>query len=72
MAFKRHSKIKTNEELTPQIKPQQKQVMGKTKEVFSNSEAAFIISKLRQAEYKGTEFETFYQIMAKLTKIAEK
>lgn len=68
MAFKRHSKLKVQEETAPQ----EKKVMGKTKEIFSDSEAAFIISKLRQAEYKGTEFETFYQIMAKLTKIADK
>ena len=43
-----------------------------TKELFTKEEAAFLIPKLRQATYQGTEFEIFYQIMAKLTKIAEK
>jgi len=42
------------------------------KEFFTIEEATFLISKLRQANYKGTEFETFYQIMSKLSKIAEK
>lgn len=43
-----------------------------TKELFTKEEATFLISKLRQATYQGTEFETFYQIMSKLSKIAEK
>ena len=41
-------------------------------EVFDNGltkeESAFIIAKLRQAEYKGSEFEQFYTIMQKLQK----
>lgn len=39
---------------------------------FSDKEAGFIIAKLRQATYQGTEFETFYQVISKLQKIAEK
>jgi 2-hydroxy-3-keto-5-methylthiopentenyl-1-phosphate phosphatase len=42
------------------------------KELFTKEEATFLISKLRQANYQGVEFETFYQIMSKLSKIAEK
>ena len=38
---------------------------------LTEKEAAFIITKLRQATYQGTEFEVFYQVMAKLQKIAE-
>lgn len=40
-------------------------------EVLNGKEAAFVITKLRQASYQGTEFETFYQIMAKLQLIVE-
>ena len=34
---------------------------------ITQAEAAFIIAKLRKATYVGTEFEQFYQIMAKLS-----
>ena len=40
-------------------------------EILNGKEAAFIITKLRQASYQGIEFETFYQIMAKLQLIVE-
>jgi hypothetical protein len=40
--------------------------------IFTEDEATFLISKLREANYKGTEFETFYKVMSKLAKIAEK
>ena len=39
--------------------------------LFTQEESAFIVSKLREASYKGTEFETFYKIMSKLALIAE-
>lgn len=35
-------------------------------------EASFVVSKLRQASYQGTEFETFYEVMKKLQKILDK
>jgi hypothetical protein len=36
---------------------------------LSSEDAAFIIAKLRQSEYKGSEFEQFYTIMTKLQKL---
>ena len=39
---------------------------------LTKTEVSFIISKLRKATYVGTEFEQFYQIMAKLTSIMDK
>lgn len=39
---------------------------------LTKAEVSFIISKLRKATYVGTEFEQFYQIMAKLTSIIDK
>ena len=36
---------------------------------LSKEDAAFIIAKLRQADYKGSEFEQFYTIMTKLQKL---
>lgn len=38
---------------------------------ITKADAAFIIAKLRKASYVGTEFEQFYQIMAKLTNLVE-
>ncbi len=38
---------------------------------LTNKEAAFVVTKLRQATYQGTEFEVFYQVMAKLQKLTE-
>jgi hypothetical protein len=39
--------------------------------MLTNKEAAFVVTKLRQATYQGTEFEVFYQVMAKLQKLTE-
>lgn len=41
----------------------------KTQSGLTSDDAAFIIAKLRQAEYKGSEFEQFYTIMTKLQKL---
>ena len=54
--------------------PDANKVSGEVKkeaEEITHAEAAFIISKLRKASYIGTEFEQFYNIMAKLTNIVE-
>lgn len=37
--------------------------------LLTKQEADFIISKMRQATYKGTEFEQYYFILEKLQKI---
>ena len=39
---------------------------------LTDKEAAFVIAKLRQAQYTGAEFEQFYLIMSKLQEIIEK
>ena len=41
-------------------------------DLLTEKEAAFIIAKLRQAQYTGVEFEQFYLIMSKLQEIVEK
>jgi len=33
---------------------------------FTKEEAAFVATKLQQAEFKGAEFEMYYKIMQKL------
>ena len=61
MGIVRHSKVGSKKE--------EKQLVEKT-DLFTPAEAAFLVSKLRQAQYTGAEFEQFYQIMAKLTSLA--
>jgi hypothetical protein len=41
-------------------------------DLLTEKEAAFVISKLRQAQYTGLEFEQFYLIMTKLQNVVEK
>jgi len=54
--------------------PQPKEIIkdSNIESSFTPDEAAFLTAKLREANYKGTEFETFYKVMSKLAKIAEK
>ncbi len=54
----------------PKIIEQHKEE-SKKESSFTPDEAAFLTSKLREANYKGTEFETFYKIMSKLALIAK-
>jgi hypothetical protein len=58
--------------ITRKNKPQEIIKESKIESSFTPDEAAFLTSKLREANYKGTEFETFYKIMSKLALIAEK
>mgnify|MGYP003313629120 FL=1 len=51
---------------------EENKIKGNKESSFTPDEATFLTSKLREANYKGTEFETFYKIMSKLAKIAEK
>ncbi len=55
----------------PKIQPAEVQLpkQVKTQSGLTKEDAAFIIAKLRQAEYKGSEFEQFYTIMTKLQKL---
>lgn len=52
-------------------KVKSKQIVKPDNEGITSKEAAFIITKLRQSNYQGTEFEIFYQIMAKLQSVVE-
>jgi len=72
MAIIRHSKLQGKKEEVVEQPKVISRAKKEVKELFTKEEATFLISKLRQANYQGTEFETFYQIMSKLSKIAEK
>tara|TARA_Y100001972_G_scaffold113704_1_gene148687 strand:+ start:495 stop:695 length:201 start_codon:yes stop_codon:yes gene_type:complete len=38
-----------------------------TKETLTEQEIDFVLTKLRQANYKGVEFEMFYNVFTKLS-----
>ena len=42
-----------------------------TKSDLSAGELSFILSKLKSAQYLGSEFETFYSVWVKLSKLLE-
>jgi hypothetical protein len=58
--------------ITRKNKPQENIKESNIESSFTPDEAAFLTSKLREANYKGTEFETFYKVMSKLALLAEK
>jgi hypothetical protein len=58
--------------ITRKNKPQEIIKESNIESSFTPDEAAFLTSKLREANYKGTEFETFYKVMSKLALLAEK
>jgi len=41
-------------------------VAPKVKKFLENNEIGFIIAKMRQATYQGSEFELFYKVIQKL------
>ena len=53
-------------------KVEKKAAVVKNANEITKADAAFIIAKLRKATYVGTEFEQFYQIMAKLSVLVDK
>lgn len=57
--------------LKDKVNPPVTQNAGGT-DLLTEKEAAFVISKLRQAQYTGLEFEQFYLIMSKLQSVVEK
>lgn len=64
------------------LKSFRKQIMGlvgkrnaterETEGVLTRGEIEFILTKLRTADYKGSEFETFFNIFNKLTQELQK
>ena len=61
------SNIKGTEE-----KPVPKVTKQTKKQILSDSEIGFIVTKMRQATYQGSEFETFYMVIQKLQNELEK
>lgn len=61
------SNIKGTEE-----KPVPKVTKQTKKQFLSDSEIGFIVTKMRQATYQGSEFETFYMVIQKLQNELEK
>jgi len=56
----------TDENAVPKVTKQAKT------QFLSDSEIGFIVTKMRQATYQGSEFETFYMVIQKLQGELEK
>ena len=56
---KGNSNIKGVDKKTPNVAQPQKKFLD-------NNEIGFIIAKMRQATYQGSEFELFYKVIQKL------
>ena len=55
---KGNSNIKGGDKKSPQV--------AQPKKFLDNNEIGFIIAKMRQATYQGSEFELFYKVIQKL------
>ena len=56
---KRNSNIKWDSKPSPKV-------IAPNKKFLQDNEIGFIIAKMRQATYQGSEFELFYKVIQKL------
>lgn len=61
------NKFLTGKEAEEKI--QTDQLRSAAKHDLTDKEVQFILTKLREANYKGAEFETFYVIFTKLSRL---
>ena len=54
------------------LEPEKEEIKKTPSSGLDKTEAAFIASKLKDATYTGSEFETFYTVMTKLQSFIEK
>lgn len=64
MGIIRKGKANAGVEKAPVATPKQAKVQNKA--FLDSNEISFIIAKMRQATYQGTEFELFYKVINKL------
>lgn len=64
MGIIRKGKASVGVDNTPAPAPKQSKIQNKA--FLDSNEITFIISKMRQATYQGTEFELFYKVINKL------
>lgn len=64
MGIIRKGKANAGVEKAPVATPKQSKI--EKKGFLDSNEITFVISKMRQATYQGTEFEMFYKVINKL------
>ena len=67
MAFNTQGKVITGEEAKKKLEAEN----IKANPYLTEQELAFILTKLRQAQYSGAEFEMFHKVWTKLTQLKE-
>ena len=65
MAFNTQGKVITGEDAKLKIQADEL----KANPYLTDQEVAFILTKLRQAQYSGAEFEMFHKVWTKLTQL---
>lgn len=65
MAFNTQGKVLTGEDARKKIEAD----AIKAQPYLTEQEIAFILTKLRQAQYSGAEFEMFHKVWTKLTEL---
>ena len=65
MAFNTQGKVITGEDAKLKIQADEL----KANPYLTDQEIAFILTKLRQAQYSGAEFEMFHTVWTKLTQL---
>jgi len=65
MAFNTQGKVITGEDAKLKIQADEL----KANPYLTDQEIAFILTKLRQAQYSGAEFEMFHKVWTKLTQL---
>lgn len=65
MAFNTQGKVYTGEEAKMKLEADQMKAFSP----FTDQELAFILTKLRNSQYSGAEFEMFHKVWTKLTEL---
>ena len=65
MAFNTQGKVITGEDAKKKLELD----ALKSNPYLTDQEIAFILTKLRQSQYSGAEFEMFHQVWTKLTQL---
>lgn len=67
MAFNAQGKVVTGEEARKKLEAE----AIKAQPHLTEQEIAFILTKLRQAQYSGAEFEMFHRVWTKLSELKQ-
>ena len=65
MGIHTQGKVITGDDAKKKLQPEE----FKANSLLTEQELAFVLTKLRQAQYSGAEFEMFHKVWTKLTQL---